>query len=235
MLNTGGALATGLKPRPVRVGVFSCVPHRRYPLAAWVEPVQVRARGSLGASHQGTLAGQLVPKPEGSRACWSRGAQASCLKPKCYGPGVFQGALCLCVRGTKAGVVQSTNQGYPTVHRALASLVRQLGLVGGRGPGFTEVAGQAGNGTVYWSMISRCGGNMDYVHQPLLPRGDCSSTLTTDGVLGLALLYGNHSFKPWFVCFFPVPQHNQSWCGPGTWHLLKSTGFGVLTLLQCVL
>lgn len=99
-------------------------------------------------------------------------------------------------------MVQSTNQGYPTVHRALASLVRQLGLVGGRGPGFTEVAGQAGNGTVYWSMISRCGGNMDYVHQPLLPRGDCSSTLTTDGVLGLALLYGNHSFKPWFVCFF---------------------------------
>lgn len=88
----------------------------------------------------GALAEQLeLRQPGCSRVLCTGGALASCLELMCYGPGMFQGALCLYHLGEMVGAVVNTDQECHGMCRASATFVGHLGLVWARDPGLVEL------------------------------------------------------------------------------------------------
>lgn len=157
----------------------------------------------------------------GSRVLSTMDALTNHLKPKCYGPGVFQYALHLCHIGTKAGPVVSTTQGCPGVYPPVATLIRCLTLIWAWGLGLIKAAVQLGYpDCVHWSLLSRWGrvGSTDHVGQLLLPRELSRSLSSAVGLFYMLVVLLNQDLlkkKKKEVKksgFFSVPQSDQGWC-----------------------
>lgn len=84
---------------------------------------------------------------------------------------MFWGALLLCHLGVRGGAVVNAIQRCPGAHCPSAALVGWLGLMWLQVWGSLTQQVSQGTWTMHWSMLSR--GNVNHIHQTLLPR-ECS-------------------------------------------------------------